>query len=90
MRIMVMGTGGVGGYFGGKLAASWNEVTFVARGEHGDTGKNGIVSRIPVAAVTADASPLQHVAVSSIDVGRPDDRRDHVVSSAGTSSPRLR
>ena len=36
MRIMVMGTGGVGGYFGGKLAAAGNAVTFIARGEHGD------------------------------------------------------
>ena len=36
MRIMVMGTGGVGGYFGGKLAAAGNEVTFIARGKHGD------------------------------------------------------
>jgi 2-dehydropantoate 2-reductase len=29
-----MGAGGVGGYFGGRLAASGSEVTFIARGEH--------------------------------------------------------
>jgi 2-dehydropantoate 2-reductase len=34
MRILVMGSGGVGGYFGGRLAAAGNDVTFVARGSH--------------------------------------------------------
>jgi 2-dehydropantoate 2-reductase len=34
MRIAVMGTGGVGGYFGAKLASSGNDVTFIARGAH--------------------------------------------------------
>jgi len=34
MRIVVFGTGGVGGYFGGRLAAAGEDVTFVARGEH--------------------------------------------------------
>lgn len=34
MRIAVIGSGGVGGYFGGKLAKAGHEVTFVARGEH--------------------------------------------------------
>ncbi len=32
MRIMVMGTGGLGGYFGGLLAQSGADVTFIARG----------------------------------------------------------
>lgn len=32
MRILVMGTGGVGGYFGALLARAGNDVTFVARG----------------------------------------------------------
>ena len=34
MRIAIMGTGGVGGYFGGLLAKSAEDVTFIARGEH--------------------------------------------------------
>jgi 2-dehydropantoate 2-reductase len=34
MRIVVYGTGGVGGYFGGRLAAEGEDVTFIARGEH--------------------------------------------------------
>lgn len=34
MRIAVLGTGGVGGYFGGRLAASGADVSFIARGPH--------------------------------------------------------
>ena len=34
MKIAVMGSGGVGGYFGARLAAAGNEVTFIARGAH--------------------------------------------------------
>lgn len=34
MRIAVFGAGGVGGYFGGLLARSGMEVTFIARGAH--------------------------------------------------------
>ena len=34
MRIVVFGTGGVGGYFGGRLARAGEDVTFIARGEH--------------------------------------------------------
>jgi 2-dehydropantoate 2-reductase len=34
MKILIMGTGGVGGYYGALLAQHGNEVTFVARGAH--------------------------------------------------------
>ena len=34
MKILVIGTGGVGGYYGGLLAQQGNEVTFIARGAH--------------------------------------------------------
>ena len=34
MKIAVFGSGGVGGYFGAKLAAAGEEVTFLARGAH--------------------------------------------------------
>ncbi|MET8009417.1 ketopantoate reductase family protein [Streptomyces sp. NPDC005271] len=34
MRIAVVGAGGVGGYFGARLAAAGDDVTFVARGRH--------------------------------------------------------
>lgn len=34
MNILVFGTGGVGGYFGGRLAEAGHNVTFIARGAH--------------------------------------------------------
>jgi 2-dehydropantoate 2-reductase len=34
MRIAVMGSGGVGGYFGARLASGGADVTFIARGAH--------------------------------------------------------
>lgn len=34
MRIFIVGTGGIGGYFGSLLARAGKEVTFLARGEH--------------------------------------------------------
>src|SRR3954464_14342522 len=34
MRIAIVGAGGVGGYFGGRLAAAGSDVTFLARGAH--------------------------------------------------------
>src|SRR5258707_1221676 len=36
MRIAIMAAGAVGGYFGGRLAAAGNDVTFIARGTHRD------------------------------------------------------
>ena len=34
MKIAVMGAGAIGGYFGGRLAAAGQDVTFIARGAH--------------------------------------------------------
>lgn len=34
MRIVIMGAGGVGGYFGAYLAQAGHDVAFIARGEH--------------------------------------------------------
>jgi 2-dehydropantoate 2-reductase len=34
MKIAVMGTGGVGGYFGARLADGGADVSFIARGAH--------------------------------------------------------
>jgi 2-dehydropantoate 2-reductase len=34
MRIAIYGAGGVGGYFGGRLAQAGHDVTFIARGAH--------------------------------------------------------
>ena len=40
MRYVIMGTGGIGGFFGGKLANSGEDVWFVARGKHLEAMKN--------------------------------------------------
>ena len=40
MRIAVMGAGGVGGFFGARLAAAGNDVAFIARGRHLDAIRN--------------------------------------------------
>mgnify|MGYP000978106866 FL=1 len=43
MKIAVIGAGGVGGYFGGRLAKAGFDVTFLARGEHlREIQKNGL------------------------------------------------
>ena len=34
MRIAVVGVGGVGGYFGGRLAQAGEEIVFITRGAH--------------------------------------------------------
>lgn len=34
MHIVIFGAGGIGGYFGGRLAQAGEKVTFIARGEH--------------------------------------------------------
>ena len=66
MQITVMGSGGVGGYFGARLAAAGNDVTFVARGRHLETMRRsglrldselGNLHLDPVAAV-ADARDI--------------------------------
>ncbi len=44
MKVAIIGTGGVGGYFGGKLAKAGNDVTFLARGAHLEAlRKNGLI-----------------------------------------------
>ena len=41
MKIAVFGAGAVGGYFGGRLAQSGEDVTFIARGKHLQAMKDG-------------------------------------------------
>ena len=49
MKIAVMGSGGVGGYFGAKLAAAGGQVTFIARGAHlAAIRQNGLRVRSPL------------------------------------------
>jgi 2-dehydropantoate 2-reductase len=43
MRVLMLGAGGVGGFFGAKLARAGEEVTFLARGRHLDAMRaNGL------------------------------------------------
>jgi 2-dehydropantoate 2-reductase len=41
MKIAIMGSGGVGGYFGARLAAAGEDVTFIARGAHLEAIRGG-------------------------------------------------
>src|SRR5438105_1454884 len=34
MKVAIMGSGAIGGYFGGRLAAKGTDVSFIARGAH--------------------------------------------------------
>ncbi len=81
MRIAVVGTGAVGGYFGGRLAAAGLDVTFLARGRHlealrGDglflVSPKGNVHLRPVKATDrpSDVGPVDYVllAVKMYDV----------------------
>ncbi|MFZ2282829.1 MAG: 2-dehydropantoate 2-reductase [Lutibacter sp.] len=48
MNIVIYGTGGVGGYFGVRLAQAGNTVTFIARGKHLEAiQKNGLQLKSP-------------------------------------------
>ncbi len=67
MRIVAFGAGGVGGYFGAKLALSGVDVTFVARGAHlGAIRTNGLAIRSP------DGDMLVNPAVATDDVATID------------------
>jgi 2-dehydropantoate 2-reductase len=63
MRIAVIGAGGVGGYFGARLAQAGHAVTFVARGRHlAAIRERGLVIESPrgnatVPALTATDDP---------------------------------
>ncbi len=67
MKIVVLGAGGVGGYFGARLAATGCDVTFVARGKHLEAmRKNGLQIKSPLGDVTL--SPVQAVeTISEVD-----------------------
>ncbi len=55
MKIAIMGSGGVGGYFGARLAATGNDVTFIARGAHLDAMRSrGLRVQSPLGDVRID------------------------------------
>ena len=47
MRILIVGAGALGGYFGGRLAQAGRDVTFLVRPRRAEAlGKTGLVSAI--------------------------------------------
>jgi len=76
MKIAIIGSGGVGGYFGARLAASGQDVTFVARGAHLEAmQKNGLKVlsalgdlHLPEVKATSDTSVIGPVDVVMIAV----------------------
>jgi 2-dehydropantoate 2-reductase len=91
MRIAVIGTGGVGGYFGAKLAQAGEDVTFVARGRHLDAIRQkglaiesgGAMARVSPAQATDDIGSIQPVDVAMFCVKLWD------VEAAAESLPKL-
>ena len=48
MRIAIMGSGGLGGYYGGMLARAGEDVTFIARGAHLEAiSADGLTVKLP-------------------------------------------
>jgi 2-dehydropantoate 2-reductase len=63
MRFLVVGAGGVGGYFGTRLAAAGHEVTFVARGPHlAAIQEHGLVVRSQLGELRSAAAAVPTVA----------------------------
>ena len=58
MRILVVGAGALGGYFGGRLKAAGRDVTFLVRPRRAEQlAKTGLVIRSPRGDVTIAAPP---------------------------------
>ncbi|MCM2313597.1 MAG: 2-dehydropantoate 2-reductase [Thermoanaerobaculia bacterium] len=73
MRIAIMGSGGVGGYYGARLAKAGHDVHFVARGAHGVAmGKHGLLVR-------SDAGDVRLERVSVVEDPRQIGSADLVV-----------
>ena len=70
MKILVYGAGGVGGYFGARLAESGNKVSFIARGEHMRAIKE---SGLQLESINGDITVHPELVTSDIDeVETPD------------------
>lgn len=65
MRILVLGAGGTGGYFGGRLAQAGADVTFLVRPARVERlARNGLVIRTPEG---QDAFPVRAVTADRLD-----------------------
>jgi len=71
MRIAVLGAGGVGGFYGGRLAQAGHDTTFITRGEHlrairaGGLSLKGPAGDAVVAGARATDNPAE---VAPVDV----------------------
>ena len=70
MHIVVIGAGGVGGYFGSRLARAGRSVTFVARGAHLDQIRR---DGLRVRSAIEGESTVRVDAVEKLDATRPAD-----------------
>jgi 2-dehydropantoate 2-reductase len=62
MRILVVGAGAVGGYFGAKLALAGHEVTFLARGAHAAAiREHGLVVETPHGKLVGRGPVIEHI-----------------------------
>ena len=70
MNILIYGIGGVGGYFGGKLAQTGHNVTFIARGAHLEAIKK---SGLTVKSVNGDFTAKPDLATDNLsEIPKPD------------------
>ena len=66
MKILVVGAGAVGGYYGALLLRAGHDVTFVARGQHGKViRERGLVVETPDGAMTVSPPTLEDVREAS-------------------------
>ena len=70
MKILIYGTGGVGGFIGGKLAQTQHQVTLIARGDHLNAiQKNGLT----IESITGDFTVRSHHATNDLNtIDTPD------------------
>ena len=67
MKIAVMGSGGVGGYFGARLQQAGNEVSYFARGRHLQAlRKDGLTVESPLGAARLKVQVFEHPAEAGI------------------------
>ena len=82
MKVLVIGAGGVGGYFGGRLIESGADVTFLVRERRArQLAENGLVIKSAVADATLPVRTL-----TSADPGQP---FDLVILTCKSVRPRL-
>lgn len=73
MRIAVLGTGGIGGYYGALLAKAGYDVSFIARGAHLEAmQRRGLTVRIAEGESTVPVTAVADTrTVGAVDLVRP-------------------